>query len=237
MIILADKPHWITSHDLVGQFRRKLWTRAVWHCWTLDPYATGLMILCTDKDTKQVQFLTWMSKSYQTIIDFSIKTDTRDMQYWKNIEYLDFGDFEKNNDNDKDVKNTDVKNYVPTETDIKNELDNLIWTHQLQVPYFASKKVDGKKLYEYAREWKPYTLLSDMTINSYQIINYSFPVLELKLDVWSGTYIRTIWHLLWEKFGIGWTLTSLRRLSIWKWDCSMIDPVHWYTDIANQLEL
>lgn len=224
MIILADKPHWITSHDLVAQFRKKLWTRAVWHCWTLDPYATGLMILCTDKDTKQVQFLTWMSKSYQTIIDFSVKTDTRDMQYWKDIEHLDFSQDE-------------LKDKIPTIEDITNELNNLVWTHQLQVPYFASKKVDWKKLYEYAREWNPYKLLSDMTVNSYQIINYSFPILELKLDVWSGTYVRTIWHLIWEKFGIGWTLTSLRRLSIWKWDCGMIDPVLWYTDIANQLEL
>jgi tRNA U55 pseudouridine synthase TruB len=85
---------------------------------------------------------------------------------------------------------------------------------ELPLTPFSAKKKNWKKLYELARKWEKIIENKIMKINWYEILNYSFPTLELKLDVWSGTYIRSIWYWLWQQFWLWWILTELRRISI-----------------------
>jgi len=84
----------------------------------------------------------------------------------------------------------------------------------LPLTMFSAKKKDGKKLYELAREGIDLKLKQKMKINSYEILEYDFPKLKLRLNVWSGTYIRSIGYWLWQQLGLGWTLTMLHRESI-----------------------
>jgi tRNA pseudouridine55 synthase len=83
---------------------------------------------------------------------------------------------------------------------------------------FSAKKKDWKKLYELAREWINLNLKSEMKINNYKIIEYKFPILKLELNVWSGTYIRSIWYHIWKQLGLWWTLKVLHRKNIWNFE-------------------
>ena len=136
MLIVVDKPIWISSFDVIRVLKRELWEKKIWHSWTLDPMASWLMLIWTWDDTKRLNDLIWLDKSYETIIDFSKKSDTRDMGY---REY-----FEEINVEWKDI---------PLE-DIKSKLDSIIPEYELPLTPFSAKKKDGKKLYDLARKWE-----------------------------------------------------------------------------------
>ena len=197
MLIFVDKPTGWTSFDVVKKVKNIVWEKAG-HCGTLDPLATGLMIVATWKDTKKLTELTWLDKSYIATIDFSQKSDTRDIDYDVYYEKLDIEFFELEK--------------------LKNILDSYIPAANLQVPSYSAKKVKWKKLYDEARAWNHIEMFRDMKIYWYEILDYSFPVLKIKLDVWSWTYIRSIAYDIWKKLQVGGILTSLRRTKIWDFD-------------------
>ena len=197
MLLAVDKPKWMSSFDVIRALKRELQEKKIWHSGTLDPMATGLLLIWTDKDTKQLQHLTWLDKEYITTIDFSKTSDTRDMDYREEYEELNIN-----------------KLTEPTMEQIKEKLDSIIPQWELPLTPFSAKKKDWKKLYELARKWEKIIENKLMKINWYEILDYSFPILELKLDVWSGTYIRSIWYWLWREFNLWWILTKLRRISI-----------------------
>lgn len=207
MLLAVDKPQWITSFDVIRILKRHFpkWTK-IGHSGTLDPMATGLLIIATDKDTKRLHEFLWSDKSYETTIDFSQKTDTWD---------ADFRDehtqYEYTSDsvtiNEKIIR-------APNKEELKKQLDVLIPSAILPLTPFSAKKKNGKKLYELAREGIPVNETREMRTNSYEIVDYTFPLLTLKIDVWSGTYIRSIGHWLGREFGLGGILTSLRRTKV-----------------------
>lgn len=208
MLVAVDKPHWITSYDVIRKLKPLYPKQKIWHSWTLDPFATWLMLIGIDKDTKRLTELTWLDKSYIATIDFSQDSDTRDLQY---------RDWIKNVLEDK-------KDYhKPTLEEIEEKLNNLIPSLDLPLTPFSAKKKDGKKLYELAREGKVVNEFRIMNTNSYKIIEYKFPILKIQLDVWSWTYIRSIAHRLWLQFNLWWILKDLRRTSIWKYDITSMD--------------
>ena len=167
--------------------------------------ATGLMLIWTWDDTKRLNDLIWLDKSYETIIDFSKKSDTRDMWYRDYFEEID-------------VKWKEI----PLE-DIKSKLDCIIPEYELPLTPFSAKKKDWKKLYDLARKWELIIENRLMKTYGYEILDYNFPELKLKLDVSSWTYIRSIWHRLWEEFWLGWILTILRRIRIWDYNLNEIN--------------
>jgi tRNA pseudouridine55 synthase len=220
MLLLINKPSGITSHDAISAVKKHLRAPArdalsdaersagikppkikIWHAGTLDPMASGLMIAATDKDTKLLHSLTGSDKTYETTIDFSRRSDTRDLDYRKEYAILP-------------LRKGDEGGSIPTQATITSHLDSIIWTHDLPLTPFSAKKVDGKKLYEYAREWKPIFLTVPMTIYGYKILDYVFPLLKVQLHVGSGTYIRSIGHRLWIQIGWDAILISLKRMSI-----------------------
>ena len=196
MLIIVDKPKWISSFDVIRVLKRELGEKKIWHSWTLDPLATWLMLIWTGEDTKRLNDLIWLDKSYETIIDFSKKTDTRDMWYRNHYEEID----------------VDWKE-IPLE-DIKSKLDLLIPEYELPLTPFSAKKKNWKKLYDLARKWEQIVENRLMKTYWYEILDYNFPELKLRLDVGSWTYIRSIWHWLWEQFWLWWILAMLRRIKV-----------------------
>jgi len=243
MLLLIDKPIWITSQDAITAVKKHLYTLPlmggvesdqsnepwkrrkikIWHAGTLDPMASGLLIAATDKDTKLLHGLTGTDKWYETTIDFSIVTDTWDMDYRKEISFH----FEK-----KDHEESGI-----TVEKIRDKLSSLIGTHELPLTPFSAKKVDGRKLYEYAREWNPIFLTIPMTVYAYEIVGYTFPHLTLKLHVGSGTYIRSIGHRLGTQLEVWWTLTYLRRLQVWNYALSQTDAYVHYQATRDEKQI
>jgi len=205
MLLIVDKPKWISSFDVIRALKRVLWEKKIWHSGTLDPMATWLLLIWTWNDTKKLNDLIWFDKSYKTTIDFSKKSDTRDMNYREYFEEI----------------NTEWKE-VSIEQ-IKEKLDSIIPEWKLPLTPFSAKKKDWKKLYELARNWNQIIENKTMKTYWYEILDYNFPTLKLKLDVWSWTYIRSIWHRLGEQFWLGGILTELRRIRVWEYDLNKVN--------------
>ena len=220
MFLLVDKPARITSFDVIRIFRRHFPKQKMWHSGTLDPMATGLMILALDKDTKKLTELIWLDKSYIATIDFSKSTDTWDMEIRKDIKNyeLRIKDWKKVG---LEMENGTVE--APTLAEIERKLDKLIPEYELLLPAFSAKKIAGKRSYDDARAWTIREENKVMKVQKYEILKYEFPLLQVKLDVGSWTYIRSIAYRLGKQLGIGGTLIQLRRTSIGEYTIEKIE--------------
>ncbi|MFA6256431.1 MAG: hypothetical protein WC606_04570 [Candidatus Absconditabacterales bacterium] len=215
MFLLVDKPARITSFDVIRIFRRHFPKQKIGHSGTLDPMATGLMILALGDDTKRLTELIGLNKSYIATIDFSKLTDTRDMEYRNSIANYEL------RITDGKVKGVEMENgsvEAPTLMEIRKKLDKLIPEYELPLPAFSAKKREGKRSYDEARAGNIRKENKVMKVQNYEILKYEFPILQLKLDVGSGTYIRSIAYRLGRELGMGGTLIQLRRTSIGDWD-------------------
>jgi len=222
MLLAVDKPNWITSYDVVHELKRLFLKQKtclpvgkVWHSGTLDPMASGLMIVGIWNDTKKLNEIQWLDKTYIATIDFSKSSDTRDLQYRKEIKNFELGIL---NWWKKYIIKDWKKITAPNLDEIKEKLKKLIPSYNLPLTPFSAKKKNWKKFYELAREWNGINENREMKVNSFQIIDYNFPELRIEIDVGSWTYIRSIAYRLGNEFGLGWILTKLRRTKIGKWD-------------------
>jgi tRNA pseudouridine55 synthase len=111
---------------------------------------------------------------------------------------------------------------APTLAEIKRKLDKLIPEYLLPLPAFSAKKREGKRSYDAARKGNIIEEDKLMRTHSYEILKYEFPLLQIKVDVGSGTYIRSIAYRLGQQLGLGGTLIQLRRMSIGDWDIEKI---------------
>lgn len=213
MLLAVDKPSWITSYDVIRALKKVFWKEKIWHSGTLDPMASGLLLIWIGKWTKLLSKLQWLDKTYTTTIDFSKQSDTWDLDYWKEFNQLDSNVL-----------------YAPDLTTIKDILDKVIPEYELPLTPFSAKKRNGRKFYELARAGAIVNERRIMKIHTITILKYNFPELQLELDVGSGTYIRSIGHWLgeslknhqnthnnWSLENFWWILTSLRRSKIWKY--------------------
>lgn len=207
MLIAVDKPKELSSFDIVKRLKHEFPWEKIGHSWTLDPKATGLMILWIWKDTKKLNELIGLDKKYEAVIDFSKKSDTRDMGWREYYEELSV-----------DCHSS------PSNDEVVNKLKSLIPSYELLLPNFSAKKIEGKRLYAMARKGKEIKEIKKlMKVNDFEILDYDFPVLKVRLDVGSGTYIRSIAHWLGEEFWVGGILTDLRRISVGKRELNEIE--------------
>ncbi|HMT26836.1 MAG TPA: hypothetical protein PKD96_00890 [Candidatus Absconditabacterales bacterium] len=211
MLLLVDKPTGITSYDIIRVLKKKFPGEKIGHAGTLDPLATGAMLIGIGKDTKRLTELTGKDKSYITTIDFSQDSDTRD------IDYRDYLESILIHSSDGRTNKQGQKISLPSLKEIEQKLQELIPEKELPLTPFSAKKVSGKKLYEEARKGNIISTNKIMSTQSFEIVSYEFPILTVKLTVGSGTYIRSIAHWLGSEFGMGGILTTLRRISIDKW--------------------
>lgn len=203
-IVLIDKPSGITSHDVVDQVRRATGVKRIGHAGTLDPLATGLLIILISREfTKQQSKFLKQDKQYLVTGRLGIVTDSYDIDG----QVL------------KEANKQEVEKI--TKEDIETALQSFKGEITQTVPAYSAVKVKGKKLYELARKDKinlKKLPQRQVTIQSIKLmkINKEKGEFTLQIDCSSGTYIRSLVHDLGEKLGTGATVVQLRRTKIGK---------------------
>lgn len=195
--LIIDKPSGITSHDVVAKLRRRLSTKQVGHAGTLDPMATGVLVIGINNATKFLQYIVTGRKRYQAVIRLGISTVSDD----KDGEVISTADW-------RDI----------TDRDIESELNKFVGAIK-QVPSSVSaKKIDGERAYDLVREGKPVELApKEVTIDQINILSIRRNEhLDVDVDVIcsAGTYIRAIARDLGAALKVGGHLIELRRTEV-----------------------
>lgn len=197
MILLIDKPKGITSHDVVDRLRAITGERRIGHAGTLDPNATGLLIVGVGREsTKKLgQIATGTTKTYEAEV---ILGETRDTD-----------------DTDGIPLRQGFAGSAPDLKDIKEALKGFVGEQMQMPPAYSAIKLQGKKAYELARKGqKPDLKARSVVVHSIKLINYEYPILNIVCEVSAGTYIRSIARDLGEKLKTGAYLNNLRRTKI-----------------------
>ncbi len=206
-ILIIDKPAGITSHDVVSRVRRILHTKRVGHTGTLDPFATGVMVILVGQATRLAQFLDKDQKEYEAVIRFGVETDT--------------GDLTGSRIADCGLDNEAISELLAS-TEWDTVLDALRGEIEQVPPMYSAKKIDGKKLYEHARKGETVERKAvKVKIHKLEKIDESAirsPQSEIRICVAcsAGTYIRTLAQDIGRSVGIGAHLTELRRTAAGK---------------------
>jgi tRNA pseudouridine55 synthase len=208
-ILLVDKPTGITSHDVVYKVRKKTGVKRVGHTGTLDPLATGLLIVLVGREftKRQTEFLK-LDKDYICEAQLGVETDTYDVD-GKTIKEASWEELKK-----------------ITETDFKRALDNFRGEINQTVPPYSAVKIKGEKLYEKARKGE--IIQEDLPsrrvlIKELKLIGFVKNAEQeelfftIKVSCSSGTYIRSLVYDVGQQLGVGATTTSLRRTRIGKY--------------------
>ena len=193
-VILIDKPlHW-TSFDVVRKIRSTLKIKKVGHAGTLDPLATGLLIVCTGKFTKKINEYMAQEKEYTGNFTLGATTPTYDK--------------ESTPENFNDCSHV-------TEEEIKKATANFLGEIQQYPPIYSAIKKDGVALYELARRGEDVELKArTITINEFEITSVVLPVVSFRVLCGTGTYIRSLAHDIGAVLGCGAYLSELRRTKI-----------------------
>lgn len=213
-VLLVDKPAGMTSHDVVDRIRAATGVRRVGHTGTLDPAATGLLILCIGPATRLSEYLTGLDKIYEGHMRLGVITDSHDMD------------------------GTVVEQRpVPTLTidGIQEVLDEFTGQIEQVPPMVSAVKVGGQRLYKLARkgetvERKP----RQITVSEFSAIAYTPPLVEFRVSCTSGTYVRSLCHEVGQKIGCGGVLDTLRRVAVGKYHVANAAPLDL---LANSAEV
>lgn len=199
-ILLIDKPLQWTSFQVVNKLRwliRKnfgIKKIKVGHAGTLDPLASGLLIICTGKFTKRIQDFMGQTKEYTGTIMLGATTPSYDLE--------------------TEVDQTFAIDHI-SETQIKEATQQFIGEIDQYPPVFSALKKDGKRLYEYARKGEEVTIPArKITINEFEITRIALPEIDFKVVCGKGTYIRSLAHDFGKALQSGGHLSALRRTKI-----------------------
>ncbi|MET0400724.1 MAG: tRNA pseudouridine(55) synthase TruB [Longimicrobiaceae bacterium] len=191
-VLAVDKPVGPTSHDAVAAVRRALGTRQVGHTGTLDPFASGLLLVCLGPATRLAEYLTPLPKTYRAVMRLGEATDTDDRT-------------------GRVVAASDAWREL-AEARVRAALERQVGEIEQLPPRFSAKKVDGERMYAAARrgeevERKP----SRVVIHRMEVVEVRLPEVEFEVECGSGTYIRAIARDAGEALGVGGHLAELRR--------------------------
>jgi tRNA pseudouridine55 synthase len=199
-LLLIDKPVDWTSHDVVAKLRGILKIKAVGHAGTLDPFATGLLVLGIGKGTKQLTALVGVDKEYVATIRLGATSDTFDKE---------------------GVITDSVVDHEPSLEEIESALDKFRGGYNQLAPLHSAKKIGGKKLYDLARAGKATEEMRPMKhveIESIEVIDYAWPLLKIDVKCGSGTYIRSLADDIGRELGVGGYCEELRRTKVGHFD-------------------
>ena len=193
-VLLVDKKAGITSHDVVERFRRHTKVKKAGHTGTLDPLATGLLILCVGKATRLQAYLMGMEKTYEGTIQFGWATDSYDaegtavgVEREVNVEHVDF---------------------APLVAKFTGEIEQM-------PPAFSAKKLQGVRAYELARKGEtPALTAKRLTVYEFDITAVRGSTAQFRVRSSAGTYMRSLAHDLGQAAGIPAHLKELRRTAI-----------------------
>lgn len=190
-VLLVDKPGDHTSHDVVARLRGILKTRRIGHAGTLDPMATGLLIILVGKATSFSQYLTSLDKEYEGTIELGKVTNTQDIE--------------------GDVMETRP---VPalSQADVLAAIKTFLGDQYQTPPMFSAIKIDGVPLYKSARKGEEVVREPRfIRVSSWDVTRFASPHIDFRLRCTKGTYVRTLAHDLGQKLGCGACLSALRR--------------------------
>ena len=201
--MLVDKPAGPTSHDVVARVRRLLGTRAAGHTGTLDPFATGLLVVLVGKATRLARFVEQRSKTYFASARLGTRTTTDDLtgtaiappagpDAW-----------------------TGRSAEPASRQAVEAALKSFVGPRKQRPPAFSAKRVGGERSHAKARRGEAVELAeSDVMIHSVELVGYDYPDFSFRTVVSAGTYIRALARDLGERLGMGAHLTALRREAI-----------------------
>ena len=201
-ILLIDKPSGMTSFGVVARVRRVLSEKAgkkvkVGHTGTLDPFATGLMIIVVGKECKNAEKYSKLDKVYEATIRLGQTSTTGDPE----------GEI------------TDVSSAVPELIDIKKALVDFTGEITQTPPIYSAIKINGQRAYKLARKGEKIEMPSrKVNIYSLDLVSYNYPELKIRAHVGSGTYIRTLAEDIGLRLDTGAYCVQLRRISISEWN-------------------
>ncbi len=204
-VLAVDKPEGPTSHDVVSLARRGLGTRRVGHTGTLDPFASGLLLLCVGWATRLAEYLTGLGKSYRGVAHLGVVTDTADRT----------GTLLRSSEEWRGLREEEI------EAAFRTQLGQI---PQLP-PSYSAKKVGGVRAYDLARRGEEVELAPVMvTIERIEILEVALPEVVFEVECSSGTYIRSIARDVGEVLGVGGHLAALRRTRIGSHDVADAIP-------------
>lgn len=200
-VVLIDKPQGITSFGVVARVRRRLSERIgkkakVGHTGTLDPFATGLMMIVTGKECRNASLYSKLDKVYEATIRLGITSSTGDPE----------GELTTTSDQKP-----------PTEA-VKAALERFIGEIVQTPPAFSAIKINGRRAYELARKGEAVEIPQrTVTVYSLEFIEYTYPDIQIRVHVSSGTYIRTLAEDIGKVLETGAYCSHLRRTKVGEW--------------------
>ncbi len=198
-IINVYKEAGFTSFDVVAKLRGILKIKKIGHTGTLDPDATGVLPVCVGKATKLCDMLTDKDKVYECVMLLGVETDTYDMS----------------------GKILNRSSVLSTEEEVKVAINSFVGDIMQVPPMYSALKVNGKKLYELAREGKEIERKArPVTIFSIDILDVKLPEVSIRIHCSKGTYIRSLCHDVGEVLGCGCAMKSLVRTRVSQFDIS-----------------
>ena len=198
-ILLIDKPDQMTSFGVVARIRRKLSEQEgkkvkVGHTGTLDPFATGLLIILTHKATKLSDTFLKLDKWYEATIELGKSSTTGDPE--------------------GEITTYEVTR-IPTREEVEAACQKFLGQITQILPAFSAIKINGKRAYQLAREGKQVEMPSrQVEIYALEILDYQYPTLKIRTHVSSGTYIRTLGEDIGKALATSAYLTALRRIQV-----------------------
>jgi tRNA pseudouridine55 synthase len=190
---LVDKPAGKTSHDVVQHVRRALGTRAAGHTGTLDPFATGLLVVLVGRATRLARFVEAQPKTYLATARLGVGTSTDDLT----------GTI------------TSESAHLVSEGALRDVLAEFLGTSLQEPPQFSAKRVAGERSYRKARRGERVDLAPvPITVHEIRLLAFRPPEFDFRVRVSAGTYVRAIARDVGERLGVGAHLTQLRRESI-----------------------
>jgi tRNA pseudouridine55 synthase len=193
-LLLIDKPTGWSSFDVVKKVRWAAPNRKAGHAGTLDPLATGLLLVCTGAQTKNIDQLQSLPKVYEAVLKFGFVTQSYDAE----MPETPFG-------TDKHI---DIHK-------LEEALQSFVGIIEQVPPLFSAVKIDGERAYKVARRGEQKTLNArPVTIHSIKLLHFDMPFATIEIICGKGTYIRSIVHDLGQSLGCGAYMTSLKRTSI-----------------------
>lgn len=214
-LLVIDKPAGITSRDAVNRALR--WFPRgirIGHAGTLDPLATGVLVLCVGKATRLIEYVQRMSKTYRAGITLGATSDT----------------------DDADGTITPTRHATaPTREQIDRALGSLVGEIEQTPPAYSAAKVTGRRAYDLARQGQTFDLKPRrVTVHGIDIVDYAYPNLDIEVRCSKGTYIRSLARDLGRLLGCGGFIASLRRLQIGCFDVTNALTLDAELDVARQ---
>lgn len=208
-MVLIDKPAGITSFGVVARVRRVLSEQIgkkakVGHTGTLDPFATGLMIIVTGKECRNAMSYSKLDKEYEAVIRLGQTSSTGDPE----------GEL------------TNVSDDIPTEEAIEAALDRFRGEITQTPPAFSAIKINGRRAYDLARKGEVVEMPQrQVTVHTLELLDYTYPDVRIRTHVSSGTYIRSLAEDIGTTLGTGAYCAELRRTIVGEWKIEDATPV------------